>query len=127
MGGFSEDNLLSIDQRGFKTFIQKEAASFLKPSQVLLNSTVTKIAYSNNGVTVTLANGKKLSADYAICTFSVGVLQNDDVTFVPELPDWKQEAIQSITMVIPLFVLFLNILLKVFCKGDVYKDLPPIP
>ena len=90
---------MSVDQRGFKTFIQKEAASFLKPSQVLLNATVTTISYTNDGVIVTLADGRKLTADYAICTFSVGVLQNDDVTFEPELPDWKMEAIQSITMV----------------------------
>ncbi|KAI3615598.1 polyamine oxidase [Moniliophthora roreri] len=32
-GGFSEDNLLLIDQRGFKYLIQAEAKSFLKASQ----------------------------------------------------------------------------------------------
>ena len=99
MGGFSEDNLLCIDQRGFKTIIQAEAAEFLKPSQVMLNSTVKTISYSDSGVQVTLVNGKKLSADYALVTFSLGVLQNDDVSFEPALPDWKQEGIQSITMV----------------------------
>jgi len=41
---------------------------------------------------------RRYLADYALVTFSVGVLQNIDVTFVPALPDWKQEAIQSITM-----------------------------
>lgn len=99
MGGFSEDNLLCIDQRGFKTIIQAEAAEFLKPSQLMLNSTVKTIEYSTSGVKVTLTNGKTLSADYALVTFSVGVLQNNDVSFIPALPDWKQEAIQSITMV----------------------------
>lgn len=99
MGGFSEDNLLCIDQRGFKTIIQAEASEFLKPSQLMLNSTVKGISYSNAGVEVTLTNGKKLTADYALVTFSVGVLQNDDVAFSPPLPDWKQEAIQSINMV----------------------------
>lgn len=39
-----------------------------------------------------------LEADYVLCTFSVGVLQNDDVVFEPELPAWKEEAIQSMTM-----------------------------
>ncbi|TDL27142.1 amine oxidase [Rickenella mellea] len=96
--GFSGDNLLAIDQRGFKTFIQAEGAEFLKPSQVLLNSTVKSVSYSTSGVTVTLTNGKNLTADYALCTFSVGVLQNDDVVFHPSLPDWKQEAIQSMVM-----------------------------
>ncbi|KAJ7609267.1 flavin-containing amine oxidoreductase-domain containing protein [Roridomyces roridus] len=97
-GGFSDSNLLSIDQRGFKYLIQSEAASFLQPSQVLLNATVTDIAYSSDAVVVTLANGSKISADYAISTFSVGVLQHDDVAFEPTLPLWKQEAIQSMTM-----------------------------
>lgn len=90
---------MSIDQRGFRQFIQAEANTFLKPSQLLLNSTVTKINYSTSGVEVTLAGGHKLSADYALVTFSVGVLQNDDVVWEPALPDWKQEAIQGMTMV----------------------------
>ena len=99
MGGFSEDNLLCIDQRGFKEFIQAEAAEFLKPSQVRFNSTVTNITYSDSSVSVTLAGGETLKADYALCTFSLGVLQHDDVVFEPALPDWKQEAIQSMDMV----------------------------
>lgn len=102
MGGFSEDNLLCIDQRGFKTIVQAEAAEFLKPEQLRLNSTVKTISYSDKGVNVTFTDGKHLSADYALVTFSVGVLQNDDVAFEPTLPDWKMEAIQTITMVCAL-------------------------
>src|ERR1700733_12185041 len=80
-GGFSENNLLSIDQRGFKTFIQEEAKEFLRTDQVLLSKTVAKIAYSASGVKVTLTDGETISGDYALCTFSLGVLQNDDVKF----------------------------------------------
>ncbi|OBZ74427.1 Polyamine oxidase [Grifola frondosa] len=98
VGGFSDDNQMSVDQRGFKYFIQAEAAEFLQPHQVLLNSTVQNITYSSSGVKVTLTNGEILSADYALSTFSLGVLQNDDVVFEPALPDWKQEAIQSMVM-----------------------------
>ncbi|KAI0920362.1 hypothetical protein AcW1_002128 [Taiwanofungus camphoratus] len=98
VGGFSETNKMSIDQRGFKYFIQAEAAEFLQPDQVLLNSTVTEIAYSSSGANVTLQYGTILSADYVLCTFSLGVLQNDDVVFEPALPEWKQEAIQSMVM-----------------------------
>lgn len=90
MGGFSDDNLMSIDQRGFKHLIQAEAADFIQPHQMMLNSTVKTIAYSNDGVTVTLTNGTKLTAEYALCTFSLGVLQHDDVKFEPELPYWKE-------------------------------------
>ncbi|THH20703.1 hypothetical protein EW146_g738 [Bondarzewia mesenterica] len=82
-GGFSDDNLLSIDQRGFSHLIKGEAAEFLTEKQLLLNSTVKSIKYSNEGVTATLVDGTKLSADYAILTFSLGVLQNDDVEFEP--------------------------------------------
>ncbi|KDQ23864.1 hypothetical protein PLEOSDRAFT_162138 [Pleurotus ostreatus PC15] len=97
-GGFSDENRLSIDQRGFKTIITEEAKAFLRPSQLLLNSTVQSVRYGNSGVQVTLANGTSISGDYVLCTFSLGVLQNDDVEFDPELPDWKMEAIQSLTM-----------------------------
>ncbi|KAF9806856.1 hypothetical protein IEO21_08503 [Rhodonia placenta] len=97
-GGFGDTNAMSIDQRGFKHFIQAEAAEFLQPEQLILNATVTDITYSSDGVEVTLKNGTVLTADYALCTFSLGVLQNDDVVFQPALPDWKQEAIQSMVM-----------------------------
>lgn len=99
MGGFSDNNNLCIDQRGFKTIIQAEAADFLQPEQVSLNSVVTTIAYSGDGVTVTLKNGTALTADYVLCTFSVGVLQYGDIAFEPALPSWKIEAIQSMVMV----------------------------
>ncbi|KAK0200983.1 hypothetical protein DFS33DRAFT_1277312 [Desarmillaria ectypa] len=97
-GGFSEDNLLSIDQRGFKTLIQLEAEEFLQPEQVVFDSRVTAISYSTDGVQVTLADGSTIEGDYALCTFSLGVLQDDVVQFQPPLPAYKVEAIQSMTM-----------------------------
>ncbi|KAI8972602.1 amine oxidase [Trametes punicea] len=98
VGGFGDDNQMALDQRGFKYFIQAEAEEFLQLDQVRLNSTVKKIIHSNSGVTVELVSGESLRADYALCTFSLGVLQHDDVVFEPPLPDWKQEAIQSMVM-----------------------------
>ena len=77
---------MSLDQRGFKTLIQQEAAEFLSVEQRMLNATVRTVAHSQDGVTITLADGTTLSADYALCTFSLGVLQNDDVRFHPLLP-----------------------------------------
>ena len=91
--------MLSIDQRGFKTFIQAEAAEFLQPAQLLLNSTVKTIEYAQNVTRVKLADGRTLTSDYVLTTFSLGVLQNDDVVFKPPLPSWKQEALASISMV----------------------------
>ncbi|KAG8943311.1 hypothetical protein FRC04_002935 [Tulasnella sp. 424] len=98
-GGFSEDNLLSVDQKGFKHILLDEAATFLKDSQVMLSSTVTDIEYSDSGVAVKLESGKVLTAKYALTTFSVGVLQHpEDVKFEPALPSWKREAIDSMKM-----------------------------
>ena len=77
---------MSLDQRGFKTLIQQEAAEFLSVEQRMLNATVRTVAHSQDGVTITLADGTTLSADYGLCTFSLGVLQNDDVRFHPLLP-----------------------------------------
>ena len=68
-------------------------------SQVRLNTTVSAILTSKKGVVVMLADGTTLSADHALCTFSLGVLQHDDVRFIPPLPTWKQEAIHSTAMV----------------------------
>ncbi|KAI0328841.1 amine oxidase [Cubamyces sp. BRFM 1775] len=95
---FSRTNLLSIDQRGFKTIIQDEAKGFLDDEQVKLNATVTTIHTAEHGVAVALEDGTALVADYALCTFSLGVLQHGDVQFVPPLPAWKQEAIHSMAM-----------------------------
>ena len=77
---------MSLDQRGIKSLIQLEAAEFLKPKQSMLNATVKAISYAKDGITVILQDGNKLTADYALCTFSLGVLQNDDVEFRPTLP-----------------------------------------
>ncbi|KAF8515278.1 hypothetical protein JB92DRAFT_2788994 [Gautieria morchelliformis] len=97
--GFSSANNLVIDQRGFKTIALTEAATFLNASdsRLLLNHTVASIQYSSSGVTIETSQGV-IQADYAICTFSVGVLQNNDVKFLPALPSWKQEAIDGMNM-----------------------------
>lgn len=89
---------MSIDRRGIKTLVKAEQAR-LPQNQILLNATVKEIAYSTTGVDVTLEDGRVLKADYVLTTFSLGVLQADDVTFAPPLPHWKQEAIHKKTMV----------------------------
>ncbi|KAG6332321.1 hypothetical protein ID866_6768 [Astraeus odoratus] len=97
-GGFSDVNQMCIDQRGFAYIVQAEGAEFLKSNQVLLNQTVNYIQYSDSGVSVQTTGGYNLTADYALVTFSVGVLQHDDVVFEPELPIWKREAVSSMEM-----------------------------
>ncbi|KAH7310501.1 hypothetical protein B0I35DRAFT_396766 [Stachybotrys elegans] len=98
---FSDENNFVIDQRGHNAWIVGEASEYLTigDSRLLLNTNVTKIIYSPHGVEIETEGGGCIQADYAICTFSLGVLQQDDaVTFEPALPSWKQQAINRFEM-----------------------------
>ena len=88
------------DPRGFNTFILGEAATFLTEDdpRLLLNTIVTDITWSNSSVTIENKDGTCIEADYAICTFSVGVLQSKAVEFHPPLPRWKKIAIDTFQM-----------------------------
>lgn len=66
--------------------------------RLLLNTRVERIDYSNDGVTVRNEDGCCIYGDYAICTFSLGDLQNEVVEFSPPLPDWKRASIETIRM-----------------------------
>ncbi|KAI9710894.1 MAG: hypothetical protein M1828_002005 [Chrysothrix sp. TS-e1954] len=102
---FSEDNNYVYDSRGFNTFVKGEAATFLTPNdpRLMLNTTVTNITYSDTGVTINTKDNKCVQAEYAICTFSLGVLQAAHakvapVSFHPAFPKWKQSAIAIFDM-----------------------------
>ncbi|KAF2119673.1 flavin-containing amine oxidoreductase-domain containing protein [Lophiotrema nucula] len=97
---YSEENNFVIDQRGFSAWLKGVASTFLQPNdtRLLFNTVITDVAYSSDGVTVTMDDGSCVEADYAVCTFSLGVLQNDVVTFEPELPQWKQDGIATFQM-----------------------------
>ena len=64
-----------------------------------LDTVVKTIQYDQYGVTIVTTDGRIFKADYALVTFSVGVLQHEDVVFEPKLPDWKLSAIDNIMMV----------------------------
>lgn len=97
---FKDVEIFSIDQRGFSTWLLAQAAKFLQPNdtRLLFNTIVKGIEYSDKGVKVTNDDGSCVEADYAICTFSLGVLQNDVVEFTPKLPSWKQSSIDTFTI-----------------------------
>jgi polyamine oxidase len=94
---FSEENLFVYDQRGFGTIIRDQAKTFLSEddSRLRLNTEVTGVDYNKDSVTVHNRDGSCVDADYAIMTFSVGVLQRGGLEFNPPLPDWKSAAINS--------------------------------
>ncbi|KAI9038274.1 putative flavin containing polyamine oxidase [Aspergillus affinis] len=98
--GFSDEDNFVTDQRGFNHIVKGMSSRFLRPNdtRLHLNTQITNITYSKDGVVISNRDGSCVEAAYAICTFSLGVLQNDAVAFHPELPEWKQTAIQMFTM-----------------------------
>ncbi|KAL9948668.1 hypothetical protein D7B24_000626 [Verticillium nonalfalfae] len=98
---FGDERYLAIEERGLNAFVREQALTFLdgiEDPRLLLNTTVDAIEHSTKGVVVHDRNGGCVEAEYAICTFSVGVLQNDVVEFKPRLPVWKREAIEQFQM-----------------------------
>ncbi|KAG6019298.1 hypothetical protein E4U41_003300 [Claviceps citrina] len=97
---FSEANNLVIDPRGYRHIIEQESSTFLQPNdpRLLLKTKITNVTYSDDGVTIHNSDGSCVSAAYAICTFSLGVLQNEAVGFTPQLPEWKRTAISKFSM-----------------------------
>ncbi|KAH6884599.1 hypothetical protein B0T10DRAFT_462929 [Thelonectria olida] len=97
---YNDMSNLVWDQRGYNTLLIGEAHEFLTSNdpRLLLNTTVKAIRYASDGVKIRMKDGSCIEADYAICTFSVGVLQNEVVEFKPALPRWKREAVEQFQM-----------------------------
>lgn len=62
---------------------------------IRFNAPVSRIAWSEAGVTVT-AGGDTFTAERAIVTLPLGVLQAGDIVFDPPLPEAKQRAIDGL-------------------------------
>ena len=81
--GEGKDFLVS-DQRGL-WFMYKSLYRRVK-KKVLLKKTVDSITYSGNSVVIQTKENETFVADYALCTFSTGVLASDSIAFNPPLP-----------------------------------------
>ncbi|KAI9321837.1 hypothetical protein BX666DRAFT_1034306 [Dichotomocladium elegans] len=99
-GTFPYGNEFVVDKRGFNHILQMEAAQWLDPNdqRLLLDTLVTHVYYHDTNVTVITRDGHEIVADYAICTFSLGVLQSNSVKFIPPFPEWKREALYNFHM-----------------------------
>ncbi|KAI9486955.1 MAG: hypothetical protein EXX96DRAFT_551307 [Benjaminiella poitrasii] len=99
-GPDSDGDNMVLDPRGFKHIFLEESKKAFKSNdpRLLLNTTVTKIEYDEKGVTVHTKQGDIIKADYAITTFSIGVLQHKDIEWSPPLPSWKLEGIYGFHM-----------------------------
>lgn len=97
---------------GFKYIFVQEARELfgqdLDDERLRMGHTVKTIDYSAIGsekakraglaeIVVETDKGR-FAAPHVVSTFSVGVLQHQDVQWVPRLPDWKKEAIFTFAM-----------------------------
>ena len=64
---------------------------------VKLNTPATRVDWSSEGVAVETSAGT-IGAKACIVTVSTGVLNAGSIKFTPELPDWKQQAIDHVPM-----------------------------
>lgn len=85
-----EDDLLD---KGMGAFVKKYGEDL----PVCLNSPVTRVEYGDNKVIVDAA-GRHYQAANALVTVSVGILQKKRIAFQPELPVWKEDAIDHLRM-----------------------------
>jgi monoamine oxidase len=85
-----EDDLID---KGMGAFVKKLGDGL----PVCLNSPVTEVDYSGDGVKVHAA-GRVFEASHALVTVSVGVLKKKKIAFKPELPERKLKAIAQLQM-----------------------------
>ena len=91
------------DQKGYSFVVDCMARNF--KDNVKLNTLITAIQTADDCVCVTTEESERYCGDYGIVTFSIGALQaaineeEDSVRFEPPLPEEKQQAINSITLV----------------------------
>jgi polyamine oxidase len=100
-GAEAEDYLIT-DKKGHVSVVKCMAEGFM--DHVKLNSDITIIQTAKDCVCATVEGGERYCGDYAIVTFSIGVLQaalqEDDevVRFDPPLPEDKQKVINLVTL-----------------------------
>jgi len=87
-------------------FIYENFAQNIKHN-VIYNSRVTTIDYSEDKVILITENGMKHTANKVILTVSVGVLKSNAITFIPSLTEAKITAIQDVEF-LPGFKLFMK-------------------
>ena len=82
-----------IVREGFGALVARLGADV----PAMLSTSVSKIAYTSDGVTVTTSAGD-IQSTACIVTVSTGVLSAGTISFDPDLPDAKQQAIVDLPM-----------------------------
>lgn len=95
-------NLLKeVEDNGDDAFVHgymQLAEQMAKGLTIQTGSRVTTIDYTNTGIIVSYNSGDTMTADYVLVTVSLGVLKKWVIQFIPELPDYKQQAISWLEM-----------------------------
>ncbi|GFP96397.1 probable polyamine oxidase 2 [Phtheirospermum japonicum] len=94
--GWDQEELLpgghGLMVRGYLPVINTLA----KGLDIRLGHSVTKIDRRQNGVKVTVEDGRTFIADAAVIAIPLGVLKSNRIEFEPRLPEWKEEAINDL-------------------------------
>ena len=67
-------------------------------SKIIYDTPVVNINYSGSQINATALDGTNYSADRVIVTVPLKILQNNVISFTPDLPSSKQSAIQNLTV-----------------------------
>ncbi|MBX2802393.1 MAG: FAD-dependent oxidoreductase [Myxococcales bacterium] len=66
--------------------------------RIRLDTAVTTIDTTGDRIAVGLSDGTVEEADRVVVTVPLKILQEGDIAFTPELPDWKRQAIDAVTI-----------------------------
>lgn len=80
--------------QGYSQLIKALTGQF----DVLLNQRITSVEITSDDVVLQDGNGTKIKFDAVIVTVPLGVLKNQKITFIPELPSAKRDAISRLGM-----------------------------
>ena len=88
------------DDRGYSIIVQNLLDEVLgnDTSRLHLNNVVTHTEEKGDKVVINTDDNETYIGDFAVVTFSLGVLQSQSVRFEPELPEWKTDAILQFQM-----------------------------
>lgn len=108
---YGPDAFYVSDQRGFAYLVEYLGKDIINANRLHLNTRVRSIKYSNSCVCADVteeAEEKRYCGRYGIATFSLGVLQSNEVAFDPKLPKWKEDSINrfGVTMYLKVFAQF---------------------
>eukprot|EP00960_Hanusia_phi_P059712 764266-Hanusia_phi.AAC.5 len=95
-----DENAFDGDHCLLKTGYCALAEHLAQGLDIRLNSKVKLVEHGKDGAQaackVTLEDGQTLSSDVVVLTVPLGVLKKNDITFYPQLPRWKQAAIDKL-------------------------------